>query len=806
MQNNNGPRVSDRLFAALVGIGYLLAGLVWIAFSDEAGRLLFSSPETLTRYQTYKGAAFVTITAVLVFALAARRVGLVEPPTASHRGPSLSALLAGLVLVTAVPLVVLIGYDTVRLTEIRVSEANALVQGVAKATASQVQGFLEERQRLAQLLARRPLVLAVDASKCDPMLAEVAALHEELRNIAVLDLDGQMVCAAHPGFHVPVSALELDGQPIGLVGPPVAAPAGPTMALTYPVSTPGGERAGSVQLLIAAGFLERLVSGDAPKGVAATVITRQGFVLARAPAMPGLLGKRMANLPSFIDAVQTGGDRVVARGADGVERFYAMRRVGNSDVLVTAGVEVEQTFGPVRAAALRTLGIAGVVLMLAALLVIGIVRRISAPMRGLALAADAVAAGQFDRRAPEAGPREVAAVAAQFNRMLDRLPALEHALRESEQRHRLLLEKLSRNIPGMIFQLSITDSGHVSLPFASEGIIPMFEVLPEQVRDDAGVLLARVHPGDGDAMEAALEASRRGLSYLALEFRVLLPGKGLRHYLTYAQPERQEGAVLWHGCTVDVTPLERAQEALRQANETLEARVADRTRALAAANESLESFSYSVAHDLRAPLQAIEGFSEALPGLLASADPERSARLVQRIVANTGQMGRMIDGLLAVARAGKEQLAETEFALEPMVRGVLAGLPVPPGMQVDLAPLPRVRADAASLRQVWWNLLANAVKFSSRRPDARIEVGCERRSGEVMFYVRDNGAGFDPQFAGRLFSAFQRLHEAHDFEGTGIGLALARRVVESQGGRIWAEGSPGQGATFFFCLPADRAT
>jgi signal transduction histidine kinase len=352
----------------------------------------------------------------------------------------------------------------------------------------------------------------------------------------------------------------------------------------------------------------------------------------------------------------------------------------------------------------------------------------------------------------------------------------------------------------------MTDAGHLSLPFASEGIVPMFEVLPEQVHDDAGVLLARVHPEDGDAMEAALEASRRGLSYLALEFRVLLPGKGLRHYLTYAQPERLEGAVLWHGCTVDVTPLERAQQALRQANETLEARVADRTRALAAANESLESFSYSVAHDLRAPLQAIEGFSEVLPGLLASADPERSARLVQRIVANTGQMGRMIDGLLAVARAGKEQLAETECALETMVRGVLAELPIPPGMRVDVAPLPRVRADAASLRQVWWNLLANAVKFTSRRADARIEVGCERRSGELVFFVRDNGAGFDPQFAGRLFTAFQRLHDAHDFEGTGIGLALSRRVVESHGGRIWAEGSPGQGATFFFCLPASRAT
>ncbi|MCG2592181.1 ATP-binding protein [Ramlibacter sp. XY19] len=805
MQNKNEPRVPDRLYAALIGLGYLLAGLVWIGFSDEAGSLLFSSSETLTRYQTYKGAAFVTVTALLVFVLAARRVGLVEPPPVRRRGPSLSALLAGLVLVTALPLVVLIGFDLVRLTESRATEANALAQGAAKSTASSVESFLEERARLAQVLARRPLVLAVHGDKCDPLLTEVAGLHEELRNIAVLDLQGEMVCAAHPGFYVPVTAQQLAGQGVGLVSPPVAAPAGPTLALTYPVRTPGNELVGSVQLLVAASFLERLVANDAPKGVVGTLITAQGYVLARFPALPGLLGKRMPNVSTFIGPLQGGGDRVVAKGIDGVERFYAMRRVGNSDLLAVAGVDVDETLGPVRAGALRSLGIAGAVLLLAALLVTSIVRRIAAPMKGLALAADAVAAGQFDRRSPEAGPREVAAVAAQFNRMLDRLPALEHALRESESRHRTLLEKLSRNIPGMIFQLRMTDAGHASLPFASEGILPLFEVLPEQVREDASPVLASVHPEDAEKMARALEDSRRGLSYLALEFRVLLPSRGLRHYLTYAQPEREEGSVLWHGCTVDVTPLEQAQQALRLANENLEARVADRTRALAAANESLESFSYSVAHDLRAPLQAIEGFSDALPALMQAGDRERTERLVQRIVANTAQMGRMIDGLLAVARAGKEQLADEEVALVALVQDLLAELKVPAGTRVDIGALPVVRADPASLRQVWWNLLANALKFTSRRDDAQVAIGSERQGDELVFFVRDNGAGFDPQFAGRLFTAFQRLHDANEFEGSGIGLALARRVVESHGGRIWAQGRPGEGATFYFSLPASRA-
>jgi signal transduction histidine kinase len=453
----------------------------------------------------------------------------------------------------------------------------------------------------------------------------------------------------------------------------------------------------------------------------------------------------------------------------------------------------------------RALGLAAAVLLTASLLIAMLVRRMAAPMRALAQVADAAAAGQFDQRAPEAGPRELAGVAQQFNRMLDRLPVLERELRESEARHRTLLEKLSHNIPGMIFQLRLEADGRSTLPFASDAIERMFEASPQQVRADAGPMFERIHPDDAPVVRSALAEAGAQLAPLAVEYRVLLAGGRVRHYLTYAHPERDDGGQLWHGCTVDVTTLKQTQLALRQANERLEARVEERTRALAAANELLEGFSYSIAHDLRAPLQAIEGFAEALPELVERADPARLQRLVQRIAANTAQMGRMIDGLLAVARAGKGQLVEERIELAGMVRDVLAELQVPASTQVQVGPLPAVRVDPASLRQVWWNLLANALKFTRRRSDARIEVGSERRGADLVFWVRDNGAGFDPAYAGRLFTAFQRLHEASDYEGTGIGLALARRVVERHGGRIWAEGQPDEGATFWFSLPASRA-
>ncbi|RYY65046.1 MAG: HAMP domain-containing protein, partial [Comamonadaceae bacterium] len=393
-------------------------------------------------------------------------------------------------------------------------------------------------------------------------------------------------------------------------------------------------------------------------------------------------------------------------------------------LLVAAGVETDEALGPARDQALRSLATAVVVLLLTVLLLALIVRRISSPMRALARTAEAVAAGDAARRAPEAGPLEVARVAVEFNRMLDRLPALEQAVRESEERHRTLLQKLSRHIPGTLFQLCMAPDGRLWMPFASEAIERMFATTPQQAQADAMVALRRIHPDDLPGVLEGLYGSARLLTYQVLRYRVELPSQGLRYYLTYAHPEEEDGSVLWHGCTVDVTSLEEARLALRHSNETLEARVAERTRALAAANDSLESFSYSVAHDLRAPLAAIEGFTEALPMVLERGDGVRLTRLTDRIAANTRQMGGMIDGLLEVARAGKGELQEAPVPQERMVEGVLAELAPPASIRVEVGPLPVVRADAATLRQVWWNLLANAAKFTAHRPAGRIEIRC----------------------------------------------------------------------------------
>lgn len=236
----------------------------------------------------------------------------------------------------------------------------------------------------------------------------------------------------------------------------------------------------------------------------------------------------------------------------------------------------------------------------------------------------------------------------------------------------------------------------------------------------------------------------------------------------------------------------------------LEARVQERTRQLEAANADLEAFTYSVSHDLRAPLRIIDGFSRILLEDFASVLNEEGQAHLARISGSVSKMNVLIEELLKLARLDRTPLRTSPVDLAALAREIVGGIASEhPGREVDLSipeALPAV-GDHGLLRIVLENLLSNAWKYSSKRPRASIEVGCQTSpEGEVVFHVRDQGAGFDPRHAGRLFGVFQRLHGEHQFPGLGIGLATVQRIVRKHGGRIWAEAAVDQGATFFFTL------
>ena len=249
-------------------------------------------------------------------------------------------------------------------------------------------------------------------------------------------------------------------------------------------------------------------------------------------------------------------------------------------------------------------------------------------------------------------------------------------------------------------------------------------------------------------------------------------------------------------------------EQVSRSHHHLEAQVAQRTKALEGTNAELESFSYSVSHDLRAPLRAIHGFARILlEDHNAKLEPE-AQRLLGVIDQNTRRMGQLIDDLLAFSRLGRTDLTTGPVDMKELTQMVAdeiqrAEASRNGSLEIRIDPLPPARGDRGLLRQVMSNLLQNAAKFTRDRPSARIEVGSRPDSGQTVYYVKDNGAGFDVRYADKLFGVFQRLHSAEQFEGTGVGLAIVKRIVQRHGGRVWAEGAANHGATFYFTLPGE---
>jgi PAS domain S-box-containing protein len=375
----------------------------------------------------------------------------------------------------------------------------------------------------------------------------------------------------------------------------------------------------------------------------------------------------------------------------------------------------------------------------------------------------------------------------------------DEALRESKMM-RDVAEHVAR-IGSLKWALGAADSAW------SPEVYELFDIHPGEFDGDLLCALeARVHPDD---LEHLVRAAARVVELGVLpvrEFRIVRRDGEERIIQGAGTGERDaDGAVTaLIGYVQDVTERRRAEAEIKQLNAELEQRVAERTAQLTTANLELEAFAYAVSHDLRAPLRAIDGFSQIIVEDESESLSEAGRENLVRVRTAAQRMGQLIDALLALSRLSRQELNLGRVDLSASATGILAGLrEQEPGRQVEACVAAGCTAvsDVDLVDAVLTNLLGNAWKFTGARDAASIEFGETHVDGERVFYVRDDGAGFDPACADKLFQPFQRLHAADQFPGTGIGLATVRRIVTRLGGRCWAEGAPDMGATFYFTLP-----
>jgi PAS domain S-box-containing protein len=423
---------------------------------------------------------------------------------------------------------------------------------------------------------------------------------------------------------------------------------------------------------------------------------------------------------------------------------------------------------------------------------------ISSPILALARTAKTIAERRdYSVRVSKTVHDEIGELTDAFNHMLVQISRRDEALREGAERLHLALEA--------------SQTGTWDWNLADDRITwdndlhKLFGLKPGEFRGTWKDSVRMIHPADRATVDQVIRRALEVRKEFVVEFRVVWPDGAVHHLASRGKALFDEHGkpLRMTGVCMNITQSKEAEDEIRRLNAELEQRVEERTSELAAANQELEAFTYSVSHDLRAPLRHIDAYARILCEEFASELPAPAQKYIERIRHGTDSMGELVDDLLNLGRVGRQELNWQLVDLNDLVDESIRDLDSEVrDRKIDwkISPLPQIRCDKGLVRQIFANLISNAVKYTRPRESAVIEIGQAGEQKDLAIFVRDNGVGFSMNYAHKLFGVFQRLHRADEFEGTGVGLAIVDRIVRKHGGRVWAEAELDRGAVFYFTL------
>ena len=578
----------------------------------------------------------------------------------------------------------------------------------------------------------------------------------------------------------------------------------PMTGMTVPVYNVFGDFQGTLAAEVNLKFMwdlvDRLKVGE--RGLA-YVVDKQGNLLAFHDAAQVLKGENVRSLEAVETFIRQSsvnpGETSTYRGITGTLVVGTYVPLQTPDWAVVTELPWSEAYREVIRDAVISVAIIVIIGAAAGLIGVHVARRLSVPLVNLMETATRISGGELELQAEVSGPLEVAGLARAFNSMTARLretlQGLEQRVSERTQQLQEALSFQKQIVTASSSGIAAYDStGQCVL--ANEAAAKMINASLEQV------LSQNYHHinswKDSGLYEAALEVVR---SRSSREKDVHVTSTfGRDAWLNCRFTTFESGGQLHLLLTInDMTERMQAESEIRDLNRQLQAQA----ESLTAANRELEAFSYSVSHDLRSPLRAIDGYTRILSEEYSSSLDAEGRRLCAVVTNETRRMGQLIEDLLAFSRAGRAEMHPSPVDMEALARSAFEELTMPEDRQrieFKVGELPAAEGDPILINQVWTNLLANAIKFSSRQERALIEVEGRQTDDEALYFVRDNGAGFPMKYADKLFGVFERLHHESDFQGTGVGLAIVQRIVNRHGGRIWAESKANQGATFYFTL------